>query len=365
MKTTGINQTLWVAICALILASCEKQETTVPVRKDIEEAVFTSGHLTQEDEYTVSAKADGIILSLSVREGDLVSENDVIALIESDVQQNQYQDALAVYEDAVRNASPDSPQLQSLKAQMVQAEKQLNFDRESFFDYKTLFETHSVSRLDFERAELQYRTSEAHLQALQENYREMEEALTLNKQRSLAQVNTQKALLDDHTLVTGASGTLVTVYKKQGELVRRGEAVARIGSGEFIMKLYIAEEDISRVNVGQSVAVSLNTYPDRVFEAVISKIYPGFDESEQSYVAEATFLEYPEKMFTGTQLQANIETSSRQDVLVIPTEYVQPGNYVQLDSGEERRIVTGVQNKTWTEVISGIDESHVITKSRS
>ena len=85
----------------------------------------------------------------------------------------------------------------------------MNFDRKSFFDYKTLFETHSVSRLDFERAELQYRTSEAHLQALQENYKEMEEALTLNKQRSLAQMNTQKALLDDHTLVTGAAPTLL------------------------------------------------------------------------------------------------------------------------------------------------------------
>jgi multidrug efflux pump subunit AcrA (membrane-fusion protein) len=352
-------------ILSILLASCNTRETAVPVRKDIEEAVFASGHVEQENDYTVSAKVDGIILSIPVREGDPVKKNDVIALIEDDVQKNQYQDAVAVYNDAVENASTDSPQLQHLQTQIDQAQQQLNFDEENYLKYKDLRQMNSVSQLDFEKAELQYITSQNNLDALQKSYEETLNGLELSEQRSRVQVNMQQALLADYTLTTGASGTVIHVFKKQGELVRRGEAIARIGSGVYIIKLFVSEDDITKVNVGHPVAVSINTYPNRTFHAEISKIYPGFDGTEQSYVVEARFRDLPERMFSGTQLQANIETGSRTNVLVIPTDYIVRGSFVKLDTGEEKQIVTGSQNSNWTEVVSGIDESNVIIKSKS
>ncbi|MBN2173038.1 MAG: HlyD family efflux transporter periplasmic adaptor subunit [Bacteroidales bacterium] len=148
--------------------------------------------------------------------------------------------------------------------------------------------------------------------------------------------------------------------KKQGELVRRGEAVVRIGSGDYIIKLFVAENDITKIDIGQSVAVNINTYPNKTFQAKVTKIYPGFDESEQSYIVEAQFRQLPEKMFSGTQLQANILTDSRENALVVPAAYVLNGNLVRLENGSEIQITTGSRNDEWVEVVSGISEQDII-----
>jgi macrolide-specific efflux system membrane fusion protein len=357
------KQSLWyAATLAILLTACNRQETTVPERKNIEDAVFASGYIEQENNYTVSAKVEGILLTLPVKEGDSVSRNDLIAVVEYDVQNDQLQDAQVVYEDAVKNASPNSPQLLNLQTKIEQAEKQLAFDKENYLRYKDLLEKKSVSQLDFEKAELQYKAAQSNLVSLQKNYDEALSGLNLNVQRTAVQVNTQKTLLKDYKLLTEAGGTVINVFKKQGELLRRGEAIATIGSGAYIIKLFVSEDDITKVDIGQPIAVNLNTYPSETFWAKVTKIFPGFDETEQSYIVEAQFDQLPEKMFSGTQLQANIQTGSRKNVLVIPTAYVVRGSYVLLENGEEQKIETGSKNSTWTEVISGITENDIIVK---
>ena len=349
----------------LMLSACSQQETTLPAKKNIEDAVFASGYTEQENNYTVSAKVDGIIISLPVKEGNSVTKNDLIAVIENEVQNNQLQDALVVYNDAVKNASLDSPQLQQLQTQIEQAEQQQEFDKENYLRYKDLWSKKSVSKLDYEKTELQYEASQNNLQALQKQYKEMQNTLQLSVERSRVQVNTQRSLLKDYELTTGESGEVIQVFKKQGELVRRGEAIAKIGSGDYIIRLFISEDDITKVNLGQYVAVHLNTYPDHAFDAKITKIYPAFDEMEQSYIVEAQFEQLPEKMFSGTQLQANIKTGNRKNVLVIPTAYVSRGSYVQLENGEEKQIETGSRNSEWTEVVSGLSENDAIVKPKN
>ncbi|MEL6805879.1 MAG: transporter, partial [Bacteroidota bacterium] len=94
----------------------------------------------------------------------------------------------------------------------------------------------------------------------------------------------------------------------------------------------------------------------------VTRIYPGFDEAEQSYIVEAAFEQMPEKMFSGTQLQANIKVGGRQNVLIIPTSFLSRGSYVMLENGSEKQIATGSTNKDWTEVLSGLSPEDIILK---
>ncbi|MEL7120034.1 MAG: HlyD family efflux transporter periplasmic adaptor subunit [Bacteroidota bacterium] len=353
------------AALSLLFSSCDQQETTLPNRKNIEDAVFASGYIEHENNYTVSTKAEGIITSLTVKEGDALRKNELVALLESDIQNNQLQDAIVVYDDAVNNASMGSPQLESLQVQIEQAKKQLDFDQENYLRYKDLWQNKSISKLEYEKVELQYKTSENNLIALQKNYDDVKDNLDLNVERSKVQLNTQQSKLKDYRLTSQEAGTVIDVFKKQGELARKGEAIAKIGSGDYIIKLFVAEEDITKVEMGQRVVVSINTYPDTNYLATITKIYPAFDKNEQSYVVEAQFENLPEKMFSGTQLQANIENNSRSNVLVIPTAYISKGNKVLLENGEERQIVTGSKNGSWTEVVSGLVDKDVIVKPKN
>lgn len=359
--TVYLNHNVLITmILSLVLTSCARRESTYPVRKDIEDAVFASGYIEQENNYLVSSYAEGIITTLPVKEGDSVAQNDLIATINNDVQNNQLQDAKAVFNDAVINASPDSPQLVNIQTQIQQARQQLEFDRENYLRYKDLREKKSVSQLEFEKMELQCQASQNNLIALEKSYKEIQNTLQLNLERSRAQLNTQESLIQDYQISAEAPGTVIHVFKKQGELARRGEAIVRIGRGAYIIKLFVSENDITKIKISQSVAVNVNTYPAKVFHARVSKIHPGFDETEQSYIVEAQFEQLPEIMFSGTQLQANIELGLRENVLVIPTTFVFKGSFVKLESGEAKRIETGSRNSEWTEVISGITEEDLI-----
>lgn len=270
-----------------LFTSCKKKETTTPIKKNIENAVFASGYIEQSNQFTVSSSVEGIIQSIPVSEGNLITKDAVVAVIESDVQNNQVADAIAVYNDAQSNASEKAAQLQQIQAKVNQAQEQLILDKTNYERYKDLRAKNSVSQLDFEKAELQYNAAKNNLLALQDNYKEAKSNLKLNETRSLVNVNTQKALLEDYQLTSSISGKVINLFKNQGELIRKGEAIAEIGSGTHLIKLFVSEDDITKIDIGQSVAVSINTYPNKVFDAKVTKIYPGFDKTEQSYVLEA------------------------------------------------------------------------------
>lgn len=349
-----------VGIC--MLQSCKKNETTYPKRISIDEAVFASGYMEQEQTYNLSANADGVLISLSVKEGFTVGNHQQIATIQNDVQSNQVTDAKMVYQDANRSASSNSPELQSLSIQIAQAKQQLSFDKENYLRYKDLFAQKSVSRLEFEKFEMQYTASQNNLKSLNENYKDLQTNLQLNAERNRIQLNTQKDKLSDYFVYTTHQGIVAKVFKKEGELVRKGEIIAQVVSGKFIAKLLVAEDDIVKVNVGQKVALNINTYPNEAFIASVTKIYPSFDESEQSYTVEASFDKFPPRMFNGTQLQANIEVGERKSVLVVPSAYIIKGKFVKLDNGEDRSVSIGSRTNEWTEIIAGLTEKDIIQK---
>ncbi|MGE4513594.1 MAG: efflux RND transporter periplasmic adaptor subunit [Chryseobacterium sp.] len=351
-------------LCALMLVSCTKTEKTSAVRKNIEDAVFASGYIEMEDEYIISAKISGNILNIPIKEGEMLAENSLIATIESNVQTEQLKDAEAVYSQSKENASTNSPQLMQLQSQIDQAQHQLAQDRKNFQRYQELRAKNSVSQLDFEKAQLQYQSSQNNLISLQKNYQDSKNALDLSRRRSAIGVNQQQDILKDYTIRSEGNGEVLNVFKKKGELVKQGEGIAKIGRGEFKIKLYVSEDDIAKIKTGQKAAIHLNTYPDRDFMATVVKILPAFDETEQSYIVEAKFDKTPATVFSGTQLQANVETSKRKNVLVIPTSYISKGKFVTLENHEQRKVIVGSKDNEWTEIRSGISEKDILIKPK-
>lgn len=344
----------------LCLNACKRQQETSPVRKTLQQAVFASGYLQQEDEYVIAATADGIIKELSIHEGDNISAGQVLARIKSEVQHTQLQEAQVVYEDARQNAAPAAPQLAQIRIQIGAAKAQRDQDQLNYERYTALRSRNSVSQLEYEKAKLQYKTSQSNLQALEKNYDQVQGALRLNADRSLQQVRTQQSILNEYTINADKAGVALDVLKKKGELVRKGEVIARIGSGRHILRLFIAEDDITRLQLGQQVIVQMNNYPDTTFAAVLIKILPAFDQTEQSYVTEAVFTSPPALLLSGTQLQANIKQDGTRSVLVIPAAALIRGQFVQLKDGTEKTVKTGQKLGDWVEVKSGLTEQDVI-----
>ncbi|TDW96421.1 efflux RND transporter periplasmic adaptor subunit [Dinghuibacter silviterrae] len=350
-----------LAAALVLLVSCRRTESTHPVRRDIVDAVFASGDIETKDGYKVTANADGYLLTAYVTEGDTVGSGRLLFRIDGRTQLTQVANAGDNYRFARVNNEPGSPQLEQLTFQIVQAEEKYKVDSTNFRRYERLLPTQAVAKVDYDNALLAMQNSATSLQVLRKNKADLEHNLSLGVDNARAQLRIQE-LANDYFLVPAAHpGVVLTVNKRAGELVRKGDVLATLAAGKIYAKLYIAEDDIQRVRPGQAVLIALNTDKDKVYNATLTKIYPSFDDSNQAFIAEAMFTgTVPPELKDGTQLQSNIIINERKSALVIPTVYLEPGNKVSL-GGKDSVVQTGIRNLDYTEVLGGLSEKDDIT----
>lgn len=343
-----------------MLAACGHKNEVKPEHRDIVDAVFGSGHLENADQYTVMANAEGFIAAAYVKEGDTVKAGQSLFRLDNNVQQTQVANALTNLDYAKQNAIEGSPQIQQLTIQIQQARQKLTVDSTNYARYSRLVQTKAVSASDFDNARLTYQNAQSSLNVLQKNLADLKRNLNLNVDNAHAQYNIQKENNNFFAVTSKAGGIVMNVGKKAGDYVKKGEVIALLGTGNIIIKLDIAEDDIDRVQLGQRVLISLNSDKNKTYEAKISKIYPAFNTTDQSFIAEATFETLPARILNGTQLQANVIIGEKKQALVIPSYTLLNGDYV-LVGKEKRKVTTGIRTLEWTEVLSGLSENDVLT----
>lgn len=348
------------ALPLLLCSGCRQEQRTQAVRKDITDAVFASGHLVAENEYQLTARAEGYLEQSFVREGDLVRKDMLLFRLSDHIPSAQLANANNTYTDARHKADARSPQILQLQSQIAQAQMQADTDRANYQRYAQLVKTGAVAQAEYEKAKLQLALSEENIQILKKSLADLQSSLALNKETSHNNLRIQQESYRDYTLHSAIDGQVFEVFKQPGELVKKGEPLAKLGGGRLLARLYISEEDILRVVPGQKVLLSLNTHPQQLHTATISRIFPAFDPQEQSFTAEAAFEQVPAKLFAGTQLQANIVVAQRQRALVIPTAFLTADGQVRLPNGELVSVQTGIRTAEWTEITAGLDTSQTI-----
>jgi len=363
MKTRTIFYIL--IISTLIFTSCKRSLYVTPERKDIVDAVFASGKLVMSERYLVTSMTEGYLDKSFVEAGDSVKEGGALFSIYDETQRAQLEDAMAVYAYALENSKSDAPVLQKLEAQRSQYLGQLANDSLTFKRYANLVRSHAVSQAEYDRAKLAYENSRKQLEALEQSITDTKRGLELDLVKARAALVAQQNASSYYAIHSRTDGLVLQKMKEEGELVRRGETLAEIGSGEYLALLYIAEEDIRRIAEDQKVFIELNTDKNHSYPARITRIYPAFNNQEQSFLAEARFTEPIEGLHSGTQLQANIVVAERLDALVIPTMALMPGNKVRIAGSTTSHVVEpGLIAGDWVEIRSGLKEGESVHLTR-
>jgi HlyD family secretion protein len=75
-----------------------------------------------------------------------------------------------------------------------------------------------------------------------------------------------------------------------------------------------------------------------------------------------TFKEPLDFSIVKTQLQTNITVDTQRNALLIPRNFLEYGGYVRLKNNAEKvKVETNFIGSDWVHVLSGIDETSVIT----
>jgi len=348
------------------MAGCKHNKEVQAQRREIIDAVFGNGHLENYDQYSVMANAQGYLKAVNIVEGDSVKKGQVLYRLSNEVQQAQVGNALNNLQFAKENVSSGSPQIAQLELQIAQAEDKARTDSLNYARYSRLVQTNAVSKMDFDNTRLQYQSSVSSLKVLKKNLADLRHTLNLNLANARSQYDVQQQTNDYYSITAKADGVVLSVNKKTGDYVKPGDQIAQIGAGATVIKLYVAEDDIKRVKVGQTALISLNSSREHIYKAIVTKIYPQFNTDQQAFTIDARFTDQPAESINGTQLQGNIIIEDKKDALVIPSYYLLPGDAVLVKGHQEKVAVkTGIRTLDYTEILGGITAHDILIQPKA
>ena len=339
----------------LILISCKQEEDRIsPVETTITESVYASVTVQPDSLYQAFAVVNGILDENLVEEGDTVKRGDLLVQVTNTNPELASKNAFLALQLARDNYSGSTAILSSLEEEIEAAKLQFLNDSINFKRQERLWEQQIGSQTDLENRKLAYRKSTAALEVLQNRYRQTESELETQLKQAENTYRSSLVNTTDFSVVSKIDGRVYAVHKNPGEIVNATQPLVTLGSTDkFVVEMLVDEEDIVKVSKGQTVYLSLDAYPQKVFKARFQKIYPRKDERNQTFLVEALFEDPPDVLLPGLSGEANIVVAQTENALVIPRNYLLADNRVRTEAGTVK-VVTGVQSIDSIEIKEGI-----------
>lgn len=360
-------QIVTVLAITMAMVSCGKKTiTTQPERKDITELVFATGVLKADNEYSLTAQAEGYITAIYFEEGDEFKAGKIMAVIDNKQARVNATQSDRLLKIAKTNATESSPLFQQVKANVAVAREKIKLDEQHVERYRKLYESNSIAKVEYENMQLNLSNSTAALKVLEEQYNNLQiqanQQVELQKQQS----GVNNSIVVYNRVITVVGGKVYKKRKELGDYVRKGDVIADIGNPEKIYaNLSIDESNISKIKINQPVIIQFNTHKDINYDGVVTEIYPSFDEQTQSFYCRVEFTKEPEFKISGTQLQGNIIIGNKTNILVVPRNFLKYGNKVRLKGKGDIIVETGFISNDWVEILKGLDEKTIIEADKA
>ncbi len=354
-----------IAVIGLVILfySCGKKTAeTKPIRKDIKETVFASGVLEANATYNLVAQNEGYLIALNFEEGDIVSKNKTLAIIDNKESKINSQSADELLTIAEINTSTSAPLLAQAISNIAITKQKMEQDAMQEDRHKRLWQKNSIAKIDYENSILAAKTSRTNYDSALENYKKIksdaEQSLVNN--RTSKQINS--IVQTKNYIKALVSGKVFEKKKNVGDFVKKGDVLAVIGDPNFIYaKLNVDESSIGKIKINQEAIVQLNTNKDKSYKALVYEFAPSFDETSQSFICKLKFVDTLDFTIVKTQLQANITIGSTKDALLIPRNYIDFGGNVMVKGKKNPvKVTTKFISNQWVQILSGIDEHTVL-----
>jgi multidrug efflux pump subunit AcrA (membrane-fusion protein) len=197
------------------------------------------------------------------------------------------------------------------------------------------------------------------------NHKELKRSLEFSSAQSKKSLQISRNQAQDFILRSKTNGIVYSLLKTIGEIVSPQTPIAVIGNyQDFVLELQVDENDILRVQNGQKVILTLDSYKNQSFEAKVTKISEIMNERSKTFVVEAKFTKAPPKLFPNITFEANILLSKKENAVLIPRNFLKQDSIVTLASGEERVVKVGLKDFQKAEILSGLKATDEIVKPK-
>ena len=283
-----IGGLLLVLIILVVFAKSGKEDgirvtTEKVVQKTIIETVNASGKIYPEIEVKVSPDISGEIVELNVAEGDSVRKGQVLARIYADIYSTQRDQASAGVNQSQAQVANSTAQLGALQATLDQA--QVNYNRQKQLLDEKVISRVEFEQADqaLKTARAQYTAAVAGIKGTKASVQSARAQLSrankdVNRATLVAPMDGVVSLL----AVKKGERVVGTAQMAGTEMLR----VADMNLIE--LRVDVGENDIPKVHLGDSAIVEVDAYSKRKFKGLVTKIASSNTGAAQSAQATGT-----------------------------------------------------------------------------
>lgn len=315
----------WIIVIVLLLALggggawyFKRQQESVAVTVTVEKAVVktitqivsATGKVQPEVEVKIAPEVTGEVVKLGFREGAEVKKGDLLLAIKPDNYQAQ------VEQQEAGLAAAKAVALQG-KASLLKAQDDLKRNSD-------LFAKKLLSESDITASQTALEVAQANLENAQAQIRRAEGSL-----------NQARDSLAKTLIYSPIDGKVSSLSTEVGERVAGtgsfggAEAMRVADLTNMEVRVYINENDIVNVKVGDRAKVAIDAFPDRKFEGRVKEIgsaarVTGLNTQDEvtNFLVKIRIVDKDAPLRPGMSANADVETRTVENVVAVPIQSV-------------------------------------------
>ena len=355
-KRKIITVVVVLAAAAFLLSRCgrgEKGPVAVPVnvmsltRQPIKEKLSVSGPISGTDSVDVVSNIHAEIITMNVKEGDKVTKDQILAVLDKTDLERDLQVAQNAYDLAVVNKQEKD------KSEALGYEKATQDLRKAQADYNrnsALYAAGDISQVEMEQSANALNDAKRQVEGYNVvNGRGAADAsYELQVQNAAIDLEKKKEELENAEIKSTIDGTVVRVNSKVGQFADKVEDDKPIFSIENLdqleMEIKISEYSIGKVQVGQTAVISADILDGETVEGEIIKISPTGEEkgggSTERVIPTTIRIDGSNsKLIAGITAKAEILIRESEDAFVVPvTSLIDDGEATYIAVVEEQKV---------------------------
>jgi RND family efflux transporter MFP subunit len=317
---------------------------------------------------------EGQLLDLQVNVGDPVTKNQLIGQLDDSlliVVVNQAKAELAALQSEVARAEAEVSRSRIQVEQAKLALQQANADADRL---QALVVEGAISTQQAEQSQTAAETAAQALQAAEELVATEQQAVESARSRVSAQqavIAAAEKRQSYAALIAPMTGVVLERLSEPGNLIRPGEEMIRLGDfSQIKVSAQISELDRAQVQVGQSVQVTLDAFPDLQLSGNVTRISPVADAAVRLVPVEITLPNPQNQVGSGLLARVTFAQTTSQRILV-PNSALQTDPqgaktvFVVQQEGENakvtaRSVQVGQAADGQVEILTGLQQGEVL-----
>jgi len=335
---------------------------------------------------SVRSQVEGRLISLNLDIGDTVQKGKIISQLDDTLlvtSLKQAQAQLATTESEVARAqtqvSNARAQVETARLELVQAEADSR-------RLTQLYKEGAIAEQNAQQAQTRARTAAQSLRAATAQVNTEKQGVAAAQGRVFAQKAAVSGAVERRSysrLISPITGVVTEKVTEPGNLLQPGSEVLKVADFSRVKVVaQVSELELARIQVGQSVEVKLDAFPDQKFIGKVSRISPTADTTARLIPIEIVMANSGGKIGSGLLARVSFTTQTKQRVVVPETAISSQDKKPELENTnstlfvvektakkttvKERSVSLGKIANGKIEILSGLQpgESYVVRSSK-